>query len=131
MDGHKTFAGIAADASATSGRQVDADDVSFLIDHKLAPLGLVAGPSSTPLPQPHAPLALRVRAAVIPARLVRAVAGFFLPLFHPVVVIAVIGGVVAVDLWLGLVHGISTGVHQVISEPILALLLLALTVVGG
>src|SRR5438067_6094995 len=131
MDGEQSLHDIADNAGAAAGRPIDGDDVSFLIERKLNPLGLVAGPSSAPLLQPHAPLALRVRAAFVPASVVRTFAALFTPLFHPAVMVAVIAGLVAVDLWLGLVHGISTGVHQVIAEPILALLLFGLTVVGA
>src|SRR5688572_5705602 len=43
IDGTRDLAGVAGDLSARIGRDATADDVAFLIDEKLRPLGLLKG----------------------------------------------------------------------------------------
>ena len=41
LDGRRTDAEVAALVAAADGRDVDADDIAYLLEHKLGPLGLV------------------------------------------------------------------------------------------
>lgn len=119
IDGRRDAAAIGEALSEKIGKGIDADGVSFLIDEKLRPLGVVGEPDGS---QPEVEkkddlLGLTVRAKVIPPRLVQALTTVFRPLFWPPVVVAVIGGIVALDAWLVLEHGIAQGIRSILYHP--------------
>ncbi len=84
-DGRRDFAAIAAAVSEDFGRKVSADNVRFLVEKKLRPLGVLAAAdgSSPELERPDPLLALKFRTAVIPERFTRALTTLFRPLFWP------------------------------------------------
>jgi len=98
--------------------------VSYLIDTKLSPLGLVSTGAS--LPQATAPradpiLSLAFRGVLVPAIAVRAIARVFRPLFFLPVIVAVLVGVGACDAWLFAGRLVIPAFEQVISRPLLML----------
>jgi putative peptide zinc metalloprotease protein len=101
------------------GRSLDADQVRFLVDEKLRPLGLLAAAdgSSPQLDKPDPFLALRFRAAVISERTSDHLGALFKPLFLPLVVLAALGAFVAVDIWLFFVHGVAQALRESIYHP--------------
>lgn len=116
------------------GKSIGPDQLTWLVEHKLRPLGVLRGDGGTaPAPSPprRAILGSTLRTAVVPARLVRAAAWTFQPLFLPPVVAAVLASLVAVDAVLVAGRGLGAGLHQVMAEPGLVLLASALMVVGG
>jgi len=129
-DGQHDDEQIAAEVSESVRRQLTADDVQFLINEKLQPMGLVVTPGSPPPPQAKANglLALRFRTAVLPERATAALAAMFKPLFLPFVVVAVIAGLVTLDVWLFGIHGIAQPLRQTIVHPALMLLMLAIVI---
>lgn len=132
-DGCSTAAAMAARVSTAIGRSLTADDVTFLVDHKLAPAGLLDGrepPTASPRAGPGV-LALRARTAVVPRRLVGLAAGFLQPLFLAPVVVAVVVAVAAIDAWLFLGHGVGQGVQEAVAAPAVLLVVAALTIVAG
>jgi putative peptide zinc metalloprotease protein len=102
--------------------------VRYLLEHKLHPLGLVTGNdgSAPKLERLNPILGLRFRVGVIPPPVVNAVAGVLRPLFVPPVIVAVLGGLLAFDVWLVAFHGIGAGLTRVIDQPTLSLLIFAL-----
>jgi putative peptide zinc metalloprotease protein len=114
-------------------RGVSADNVRELVDGKLRPLGVVAGADgSTPELQKLDPmLALRLRTAVVPPRAVNAIATVFRPLFLPPVVVAVLGGLVALDAWLFFFHGVAQSLRQTLYDPVLLLMMLGLVILSA
>ena len=127
---------IARQVTDEVGRRLSPDNVTFLVDQKLRPLGLLAGATGEPAaaspPSPATPLlGLRFRAALLPAGLVRRAAGLLRPLFLPPVVISVVATVVAVDLWLLLGHGVGEGVRQVLHQPLLVPAVWGIIVLAG
>jgi putative peptide zinc metalloprotease protein len=105
--------------------RITADQVRYLLDEKLHPLGVVSGPDgSLPRLERVQPLfGLRHRVGVIRPAAVRWIGRVFSPLFLPPVMAAVLAGLLAFDVWLATSHGIGRGLSYVIQKPSLALLL--------
>ena len=132
IDGRRDAATIGHELSERIGKGIDADGVTFLIDEKLRPLGVVGEPDGS---QPEVEkkddlLGLTVRAKVIPPKIVQAVTTVFRPLFWPPVVVAVVAGLVALDVWLFLDHGIAQGIRSVLYNPALLVALFGGVVVA-
>jgi putative peptide zinc metalloprotease protein len=130
VDGIRTVDEIAGHVSSAFGRTVSAENVAYLLASKLAPLGLVPGGGSHSAPpsadQPL--LALKLRHTMIREGAVQHLAGVFKPLFHPVVVVAVLASLIGSDAWL--VHGgkFSSSFQYVLLHPVLLLMVLGLSV---
>lgn len=132
-DGRSRPDAIAARATAAMARPLTARDVAFLIDHKLAPAGLVEGsePPTGSARRARGLLTLGARTAVVPRRLVRLVADLLRPLFLPPVVLAVLVAVAGIDAWVLLAHGVAPAVQQALATPALLLVVAGLTIVGA
>ncbi len=151
MDGIKDPEEIALLASADLGRTLSADQVRYLIDVKLAPLGIVAGPAdgadsgpadagpgaagpvSPARRQPSASplLALRARVTLLPEPAAAAAGTLLRPLFHwPVIAVVVIATGV-LDYWVLTISGLSAGLRQLLANPVDLLLVAALTIVSA
>jgi putative peptide zinc metalloprotease protein len=118
-DGNRDHAALAEEVGAQIGRSLTADNIRFLLVERLVPLGIVTGPdgSSPPVDKLDPLLALKFRTAVIPERLANALARVFMPLFHAPVVLAVLAGLVAADVWVFFNHGIAQAVRQAMYHP--------------
>jgi putative peptide zinc metalloprotease protein len=128
IDGQRGYAEIAKLVTDKLQRGVSPDNVQYLLDEKLRPLGVLAMPDgSSPKVQKADPLlALTFRAAVVPARLTRALTTVFYPFFYPPVVLAVLTGLVAVDVWFFFVHGAAQSTRELLYNPVLLLMVLGL-----
>ncbi|MFN0090163.1 MAG: AAA family ATPase [Acidimicrobiales bacterium] len=100
LDGARTLEQVAAAASDAFERELTADNVRYVIETKLRPLGLIAGPAPGPPPRGPAPLlALRAKTTLLRAPAVRTVAGALAFLFNPMIIAAVLAAVVGFDVW--------------------------------
>ena len=136
LDGRRHHADIAEAVAAASGRPVDADNIAYLVNHKLQPLGLIRDPSDTcerPVAAAKPLLALRYRTKVIPPSFHRRVTLGLRPLFRLPVVISFLALLGAFNVWLGvgLRHQVSSAVRQVLFHPGLFLLVTVLIVFSG
>ncbi|TQN43275.1 putative peptide zinc metalloprotease protein [Blastococcus colisei] len=138
---------IAAVLSRESGADLTADEVAFLIEERLRPVGVVAPDRTAPDdPQDRAAdiplpvrsdllLALRYRVGVIPAEVVWRIAGLFQPLFRRPVWTLLLAAFVAVDAWIllrgDLVDRMVAGLGEMGRRPGLLLVILGLTVLSG
>ena len=131
-DGSRDHAAIARRVSERFGRKVSAGNVEFLVDRKLRPLGVLAqADGSTPeLEKPDQLLALKFRTALVPERFAGAITKLFKPLFLPPVVIAVLAGLIALDVWVFGIHGIGAGVRAAVYQPWLLLVFFGAIVVA-
>ncbi len=132
LDGSRGPDVIAAKATADLGRTLSAEQVGYLITAKLAPLGIVASagaPAALPTARPL--LALRARATLLPAAAADAAGAFLRPLFSWPVIVAVIGGVVALDYWILSVHGLVAALQQLLNDPVDLLLVAGLSVASA
>ena len=132
-DGRRDFGQISARVSEEFGRTVSPENIRFLVEERLQPLGVIATADDSRLELPRAKpvLALTFRASILPEGAVRALAGFLRPLFLPPVVVAVLAVFVALDLWLFFVHGFGQGARTTVYRPELFLLVLGLTLLSG
>src|SRR5436190_943165 len=132
-DGTRTNEEIAAAVSEAIKRGVSADNVRQLVDERLRPLGVLAGPdgSSPELKKVDPLLALKFRAALVPERLVNAITRVFHPLFFPPVIVAVLVGLVALDVWLFAYHGIAQSFRDVLYSPVLLMMMLGLVIISA
>ena len=122
VDGERDFEEIAGRVTQGFGRTVSADNIRYLVDNKLRPLGMVAAADgSSPKLERATPLfMLRYRVGLVPAGIVRAITAVFWPLFLPPVVVGVLAGIVSFDLWLFFVHGgLGSAVRETIYQPTL------------
>ncbi len=120
VDGQRDFGEIAERVTEEFGRTVSADNIRYLVENKLRPLGvLAAADGSSPELARATPLfMLRYRVGLVPAGVVRAITTLFWPLFLPPVVVAVLIGIVAFDLWLFFIHGgFGAGMREAIYQP--------------
>ena len=127
-DGERDLGDIAERVTEASGRGVSADNVGFLIDKRLRPLGVLAARdgSSPKVGRADPLLALKFRAALVPERLVRAITTVFRPLFWPVVIVLMLAAMVAFDFWLFGNHGIAQSLRTLTYNPILMLMVFGL-----
>ncbi|MEY2434474.1 MAG: putative peptide zinc metalloprotease protein [Acidimicrobiaceae bacterium] len=118
-DGHRGYEQIASEVSDEIRRGLDVDQVRFLVEEKLRPLGILAAAdgSSPQLRKSDPFLALRFRAAVISEKKSERLGTLFKPLFLPPVLLAVLGAFVAIDIWLFFAHGVAQALRQSIYHP--------------
>lgn len=136
LDGRRSLEDVALAVTAGYGRPVASSDVVYLIDNKLAPLGVVGvvgvvggGPRQS---LPPARSSIRgARSWGLPPRLVSALVRPLLFLYWPPAVVAVLVGLVAVDAWLFVTHGAQTALRQSAFRPIDALAVLGLVLVAA
>src|SRR3954468_2678976 len=132
-DGQRTDEEIAAAVSEAIKRGVSADNVRQLVEKRLRPLGVIApADGSEPELQKADPLlALKLRAALVPERVVNAVPRIFKPLFFPPVIVLVLAGLVAMDVWLFFHHGIAQSLREVLYSPALLMMMLGLVILSA
>src|SRR5205814_768401 len=97
------------------------------------PLGVIApADGSEPELQKADPLlALKLRAALVPERVVNAITRVFKPLFFPPVIVLVLAGLVAMDVWLFLFHGVAQSLREVLYSPALLMMMLGLVIISA
>src|SRR5215213_7741813 len=131
-NGQKDFGQIAERVSSEFGRTLSAENVRFLVENKLRPLGLVAandGPAPK-LMRAKPVLALKFRVPIMPRGAILALAAVFRPLFVAPVVIAMLAGLAALDIWLFFVHGLVGSAQEVLYRPELIVGVFVLTLLA-
>jgi len=129
IDGHNDLSQIADRVSRSFGRGVSADNVAYLVQEKLAPMGVVERADGADSRLPHSDLltSLKFRGTLLPVPAVAVLARALAWLHLPVVVVPVLLSVLAVDVWLFTVHGGITPLLAVLREPLLILVLVVLS----
>jgi putative peptide zinc metalloprotease protein len=133
MDGARDLDEIAAAASERTNAGLDAANVERIIDSKLRSTGLATtADGADPEIAPSDPfLALRMRAGVVPERVVNAITRVFTPLFATWVVVVVLAALVAFDIWFFFIHGIGQSTRTAVYQPQLFLVVLGLMLAGA
>jgi putative peptide zinc metalloprotease protein len=131
-DGQHDVERIADEVGSQLGKDISEENVRVLIDEKIRPLGILKNPDgSDPQVERVNPfLALKFRTGLVPDRIVRGLTTIFRPLYWPPVLLAAVGAFLAFDVWLFLVHGIGSGIHDVMYQPILLLVMFGLLVLA-
>ncbi len=132
IDGKRSYEELSQAFSEKIERDVPAEQVQMLVEEKLMPLGVLRGPDGAePQVEKLDPLlALKFRAALIPKGVTRAITTVFYPLFNPLAVLAVLAGLIAVDVWFFFMHGVAQPLRAIAYNPLLLLLVLGLVVIA-
>lgn len=130
IDGRRDDEEIAAEVSTAFGRLVTAENVRSLVDSQLRPLGLLTKPdgSQPELKKSNPLLGLRFRYAVTDPDKTRRLTAPFARLFHPLLVVPVMAGFLAVCWWVLFEKGLASAAHEAFEKPGLLVLILAVTV---
>lgn len=127
IDGQRGLEEIADRVSEDFGRFVSADNVAYLLERKLRPLGVAAIEGVDTLPEWHEPLlGIKFRFAIMPERVVNALASLLGPLFLPPIVAVVLGSVAAVYVWVFAFHGFVDPFLDVLHRPLTLLAIFAI-----
>ena len=134
IDGRRDLGQIAAAVSARIERSVVAEDVAYLIQTKLADLGVLRradGSQPTAAVTSNPLLALRWRFVVSNPRITRRITRPFAVLFRPYVVLPVLVAFALTSGWLLLDKGLASATYQALYEPGLLLLIFGLTMLSA
>lgn len=139
LDGERDHERLATVLSAEFGKVVQADQVEFLLDKRLRPVGIVADDASPSTEEPAGKpkmavksdplLALKFRVGVVPERIVWHIAGLFAPMFWPPVVVTALAAFIGLDALIIAQGGLSQIVPSAVAlvyQPALTLLVIAL-----
>jgi putative peptide zinc metalloprotease protein len=146
LDGVRDDGRVASTVSREAGQDLTAEQVSFLVEERLRPAGIIGSNPDTagdaaPAPAP-APvrsdvllMMLKYRVGAVPASAVWRVAGFFLPFFRRPVWIAGLVVFVALDLAV-LMRGdlpgrLLAGLEALFDSPELCLLVVGVVLISG
>ncbi|MFF9410505.1 hypothetical protein ACF1B0_34010 [Streptomyces anandii] len=133
IDGVRDAETISHRVSGRYGAEVTTDDICYLIERKLAPLGITTSSGddprqpATPAPRTDLLLALRGHKVIFRETHVARIAAALAWLHHPAVVVCTLAGIAALDVWLFALHGAMPPVLQVLQQPLWMLILFALT----
>ncbi|KUN70113.1 hypothetical protein AQJ46_17210 [Streptomyces canus] len=132
VDGVRDTESIAHRVSARFGREVSGENIRYLVEKKLEPLGVTVpeGQESDEVDAPRSDLllALKGHRVIFNERRAARVAGMFAWLHRPVVVAVVLLSAVAMDVWLFGFYGAIEPVLEVLDQPVLILVVFLLTV---
>ncbi|WP_328748002.1 hypothetical protein OHT57_21025 [Streptomyces sp. NBC_00285] len=132
VDGLRDIESIAHRVSARFGREVSSDNIRYLVEKKLEPLGVTVpeGQESDEVDAPRSDLllALKGHRVIFNERRTDRIARTLGWLHRPVVVTAVLLSAVALDVWLFGFFGAIEPVLEVLDQPVLILLVFGLTV---
>ncbi len=133
LDGRRDLGQVAALLCAELGRVVQAEQVSYLIENRLRPVGIVAtdpdagAPTITMTSDPL--LALKFRVGVVPERTAWHIARVFGPMFLSPVILTTLAAFVTSDMLIitrGGVAQIMPSAVTLVTQPVLTLLVLAM-----
>ena len=118
LDSHRDTREIALALSEKLGRSLTSDQVRYLLEKKIEPLGLLAGTDPSRLaPRREQIFQLRLRFPLLPAAVVRALAYLLRPLFYLPLVVVVIAAWVGADVWLFRGSVLSSAVRNALHQP--------------
>jgi putative peptide zinc metalloprotease protein len=123
---------VATAVSEKAGARLTAEQLVYLVDHKLAPLGVSGYSDGTPPPVVKADpfLGLKFKVAVFPESVTWFVAGLFGWLFRPLIVAVAVAGVIAGEVWLLTTRSIAEALQQTLLAPVSILLIMGLGVLS-
>ncbi|MFD5544802.1 hypothetical protein ACFWIJ_45185, partial [Streptomyces sp. NPDC127079] len=132
VDGVRDAEAIAHRVSARFGREVSGENIRFLVEKKLQPLGVTVpeGQEDDEVDAPRSDLllALKGHRVIFDERRTTKIARSLAWLHRPAVVALVLGSAVAMDVWLFGFFGAIEPVLQVLDQPVLILVVFVLTV---
>jgi putative peptide zinc metalloprotease protein len=133
LDGTRGYDEIASDVSDRISRHAAADDIRYLVERKLRPLGVLrqADGSQPAVKRVNPLLALRLRKVISNPQLTRRITAPFAKLFVPPVVVPVLLAFAAATAWLLFDKGLASATRQALYQPGMLLLVFALTILSA
>lgn len=133
VDGRRDLVELAEELSRRHGKDVAPEHVAFLLDQKLAPLGLLCDADGAPPPaQRSIPLlALRWKVVVTDPERTRRLTAPFAGLFRRSIVVPVLAAFAVTTWWVLFRHGLASGMRQAFDSPGLLLGAFALILVSA
>ena len=133
VDGRRDIVGLAEEASGACGKLVGPEHVEFLLDERLAPMGLLCDRNGDAPRQPkQVPLlALRGKVVVSDPSVTRRVTAPFAALFRSSIVVPVLAAFAVATWWVLFEHGLASGTRQAFDSPGLLLGAFALILVSA
>jgi putative peptide zinc metalloprotease protein len=142
LDGQRDLPQLADVLSTEFGKLVQPEQVSYLINERLRPVGIVAPEPQTAhfarpatlAVQSDPLLAFKFRVGLIPERLVWRIAGFFCPMFWPPMIVVGLITFVSLDALIiaqGALGHIVPAALALVYQPVLTLLVLASILVSA
>ncbi|MGW4561892.1 hypothetical protein ACWEN3_05605 [Streptomyces sp. NPDC004561] len=132
VDGIRDVDTIAHRVSARFGREVSGENIRYLVENKLEPLGVCVpeGQEDDAVDAPRSDLllALKGHRVIFDERRTARIARSLAWLHRPAVVTAVLLAAVAMDVWLFGFFGAIEPVLEVLDQPVLILIVFGLTV---
>ncbi|MFF7354024.1 hypothetical protein ACFZA1_15410 [Streptomyces filipinensis] len=132
VDGLRDADTIAHRVSARYGREVSGENIRYLLENKLQPLGVTVpeGQEDDEVDAPRSDLllALKGHRVIFDERRTARIAGALGWLHRPAVVTAVLFSAVVLDVWLFGFFGAIEPVLEVLDQPVLILVVFVLTV---
>lgn len=124
LDGRRNIAAAADHVSSVSGQNVTPENVQFLIESKLQPLGIASLDPTQPqhkLPRASPLLALSLRGVIVPAPVARVLAVIFAPLYYPPIIFFFLAALIGVDVWLAMQGKIDPAINATVASPLFVL----------
>lgn len=133
IDGERDAEQLAARLGGSVGRLVSADDVRFLTEAKLRPLGLLRGiDGAEPNVEKANPLlALRFKFVASSPAATRRLTAPFAALFRGPIVLSVLVAFAVTTWWMVFDKGLASAAHEALYEPALLLAVLGLTLLSA
>lgn len=134
VDGRQALSQVAEAVSQETGRHFTADHITYLVDNKIAPLGVTtySDGSQPAIAKPKPPwLSLRFRAALLPETATSSIGGLFAWLFHPAVLFLAVPAVVASEVWLFATQSVGAALQEILLAPASILLIIFLSLVSA
>ncbi|MCD0482933.1 hypothetical protein LO771_11110 [Streptacidiphilus sp. ASG 303] len=132
VDGERDRERIAHRVSAEFGREVSADNIAYLLENKLQPLGITVPPGQdddeVDAPRSDLLLSLKGHKVLFNERRVARISRSLSWLHRPVSVAAVLLTAVGLDVWFFGWFGAMTPVLHTLEQPVLLLVVLGLTI---
>ncbi|WP_155884852.1 hypothetical protein [Actinomadura flavalba] len=122
---------VVADAvSAAAGARITAEQVAFLTEKKLAPLGITTylDGQAPPIVKANPFLSLRYRMSVAPEKATWFIGGVFSWLFRPPVVVLMVTAFVCCEIYLFGTQSMGDALRHVLLAPLTILLVLGLAI---
>lgn len=129
--GQPVMTRVADELCRETDREFTTEHVAFLIDKKLAPLGITTysdGSPPPPTPKSDPFLSFRFRVAVLPEHVTWFLSGLFAWLFRPLLVVGALAAFVAGEVWLWSTQDTGAALRTVLSSPAGVLLVVLLAI---
>lgn len=130
-DGEHTLEQIADKLTDSTEWSLDGADVDWLIQSKLAPLGLIETGEAAEHLQPASPLGVNLKFRALSPRFIESVTAILHLLCHRVIVPLVLGAGAIGRWWLYRHHGLASGIQDAIYVPGGLLLALAMVLLAA